>query len=116
MWGKMKQSVVFNIGIALLAIFVVSGTYRMVEQAFSAQEGAKEEVGKIEELKQKKSVLEASLEELKTKDAVTREAKERLNYKLPGEEVVVVVPEKKAAEVSSSSTPTFWQKIINLFK
>ena len=69
---------------------------------------------KIEELTKKKQELEAYLAELSTDEAIKREAKERLNLKEPGEEVVVVAAEEAGAE-KNQENPSFWDRVKNLF-
>ena len=69
---------------------------------------------KIEQLKAKKRELETALTEIQTKEAVEREAKERLNLKNPGEQVVVIVPEKKDNQ-SEEQSMSFWAKFKSFF-
>ena len=116
MWEKIQQSTVFSIIIVILAVFLGINAYRTVRQSFALQEEVVRERGKIEELRRKKAEIEANLAELQTKGAIEREAKSRLNLKLPGEEVVVVVPEKKEEVVSTSSPRGFWERIRQRFK
>jgi len=114
----MKQAhktLALNILLILICVVISYSASRMVHNAFATKTQSAEMTAKIEELKETKQKLEARLAELQTKEAVEREAKERLNLKKPGEKVVVVVPEKKD---SAASTPplTLWEKIISFFK
>lgn len=70
---------------------------------------------KITELQQKKAQLEAYLQELQTKEALERRAKERLNLKKPGEEVVVVIPAEKKEESQTPAKISMWEKIKQFF-
>lgn len=74
---------------------------------------AKDREEKIIELNQKKAELEAYIAELQSREAIEREAKERLNLKLPGEEVVIVVPEKDSPEEAPKN---IWDKIKSFFR
>ena len=86
----------------------------MAYQALSLHSELDSTQKKIEEVTRKKEELEHRIVELQTPEAVEREAKERLNLKKSGENVVVVVPEKK--EVSpKSNLEYFWGKIKNFF-
>lgn len=111
MWHKLKNSIVFNIFIIALAAFLSVSAYRTVKQSFMVREQTAAEREQIEELKNKKAELEAYLAELQTKEAIEREAKAELNLKLPGEEVVVVVPGKKENAPEEAPKPTFWERI-----
>ena len=103
-----------NIFLIVICVVISYSTAHMIRNALALRTQSAEMVEKIEELRQEKRNLEATLAELQTKEAVEREAKERLNLKKPGEEVVVVVPEKK--ELSTTTQPmTFWEKIISFF-
>lgn len=69
---------------------------------------------KIAALKEKNQALQAKIVELDTPQAVEREAKDHLNLKMSGEEVVVVVPEQDQA--LPSAPHRFWDFIKKLFK
>ena len=87
----------------------------MVLNAFALRGESYEVQQQIEELKNRKEELEARIAELQNEETVRREAKERLNLKLPGENVVVVVPEKQEVPDTSSSG-SFWRRVIIFFK
>lgn len=113
----MKQAhktLAVNIVLIIICVAISYSASRMVRNAFTTKTQSAEMIAKIEELKETKQKLEARLTELQTKEAVEREAKERLNLKKPGEEVVVVIPEKK--DVATTTPPqTFWEKITSFF-
>lgn len=111
MWEKIKNSIIFNVVIVVLAVFLAVSASRTMRQAFLVREEVEKEKEKIEELQKKKTELEAYLLELETKDAIEREAKQELNLKLPGEEVVVVVPEKNGVSFASPPRLTVWERI-----
>lgn len=116
MWEKIKQSIVFSIVIVILAVFLGINAYRTVRQSIVLREEAARERGKIEELRRKKEEIEGYLTELQTRGAIEREAKSRLNLKLPGEEVMVVIPEKKEELVPVPPPHGFWERIKRRFK
>lgn len=115
MWEKIKSSIIFNVVIVALGVFLAVSASRTVRQALLVREEAAKEKEKIEELQKKKTELEAYLLELETKEAIEREAKRELNLKLPGEEVVVVVPEKNEVFPASSPSLTGWERIKSWF-
>lgn len=111
----MKKSFIINIVLLSLAIIISYSATRMVRNAFVMQTQSAEMTKKIEELKEKKEQLTAALAEIQTKEAVEREGKARMNLKKPGEEVVVVVPEKKT-NVPIGQPMSFWSRFISLFQ
>ncbi len=110
MWPKIKNSIFLNIILLGLAVWAGWGAVKMAVQAFSLYKEVKEDQGKVEQLTQKKAELEAYIAELQSREAVEREAKNRLNLKLPGEEVVVVVPEE-GSNGTGSTEKSIWEKI-----
>lgn len=108
MLGKFKNYIWFNILLWALAAVLGYAAWGMVRQALVLRKESSASFQKIEELSQRKQELEAALEELKLPSTIEREAKERLNLKKRGEEVVVVVPEEKeSVKVEGKS---WWEK------
>ena len=110
MWPKIKNSIFLNIILLGLAVWAGLGAVKMAVQAFSLHKEAQDDQRKIEELSRKKTELEAYIAELQSREAIEREAKKRLNLKLPGEEVVVVVPEE-GSNGPESTEKSIWEKI-----
>lgn len=92
-----------------LAVALSVPAFRMVRQALGLYRESINTDKKIQELSQKKEELEAYIARLGTPAAVEKEAKKRLNLKLPGEEVVVVVPEKNSPK--DLKPPSFFDRI-----
>lgn len=112
----------FFINLFLLFLLVAAGfaAYNLGYDAWklwAESHGLKQQ---ITELTRKKEELEDYLAELKTVEAVKREAKERFNLKLSGEEVAVVVGSGSSTftvTTSPVSWPSkFWGFISSLFK
>lgn len=99
----------------LLAISISYSAIRMVRSVLMVRAQSEEITKKIGELQYKKQQLEAALVEIQTQEAIEREAKARLNLKKPGEEVVVVVPEKKISAPQPEPV-RFWSRVMLLFK
>lgn len=97
MWKFIKRSIFINILLFIFAALVLYGALGMVKQAVEFWREAENSRLQIRGLTQKKEELERYLEEIRTPQVIEREAKERLNLKLPGEEVVVV-PEERPRE------------------
>ena len=111
----LKKSFVINVILIIGGVVVSYSAARMVRDALTMHTQSAEMIQKIEQLKAKKQELEAQLTELQTKEAVERQAKERLNFKKTGEQVVVVIPEKKQVQQSISPL-SFWEKFKSFFR
>ena len=95
-----KVSVLFHIFLLILSAAIGYGSFRMATQAWAVYKESAGNQKKIEELKQKKLALEVYLKRLQTPGEIERQAKERLNLKLPGEQVVVVVAQKASSTLA----------------
>ena len=108
------KSFVINIILIFVALAASYSAARMVRNAMLVRAHSNEITQKIEQLKLKKKELEAQLMEIQTKEAVEREGKERFNLKKSGEQVIVVVPEKKD-NPPISPRMSFWEKLKSFF-
>ncbi|MBI2121838.1 MAG: hypothetical protein HYT98_01830 [Candidatus Sungbacteria bacterium] len=112
----------FFINLFLIVLLVAAGyaAYNLGYGAWQSWLESRSIKQQIEELTEKKNNLEAYLAELKTVEAVKREAKERFNLKLPGEEVAVVVSSGSSTfmvTTSPASWPAkFWGFVSSWFK
>ncbi|OHA08715.1 MAG: hypothetical protein A3B37_02585 [Candidatus Sungbacteria bacterium RIFCSPLOWO2_01_FULL_59_16] len=98
-----RQLLVWPPTLVLLAVAVVflgTSAARISIRAFGILREEHALAVKIRILESEKARLEETIRRLETPEAVERLAKEQLNLKRPGEEVVVVVPEER-----STSTP-----------
>jgi len=66
----------------------------------------------IQKLEQKNAELEKLLASTKTEEYLEQTARERLNLKKPGEQVVAIVPPEKQEEKQQLTKQNFWQKIL----
>ena len=67
----------------------------------------------VQELENNKEAMESSLQQTQTQEFVEKEAREKLGYKKPGEEVAVVVPPATNSEGVAEPSKSFWEKILN---
>ena len=113
-WWKIKNSLPLNILIAFGAIGILSGLWKIAAESRSLEAEVRVTGAKLDALRVKKSQLSTRLAELETPEAIERQAKEKLNLKMKGETVVVVVPERQSDQ--ATSTPlTLWEKIKSFF-
>lgn len=83
----------------------------MIREAILVNKEKRAREEEIERLLKKRQQLEEYLREFQEREAVIREAKERLNLKLPGEKVVVVVPDNNSTTSKPQEEITFWEKV-----
>ena len=119
MWPRIKNSIIVNLALALLAGLTLYGAFNLARYGLELKKESRGALKRAEELARKNRELEASLAELQTKEAAERRAKERLNLKLPGEKVVVLVPpDSSASQINSSQISGFlkiWSQVKNFF-
>jgi cell division protein FtsB len=69
----------------------------------------------MQKLEQRNAELEMLLAKTQTEDYLEKTARERLNLKKPGENVVAIVPPEKqeaGLQKTQETKQTFWQKIL----
>lgn len=119
MWPWVKNSIVANLALLLIAVLASYGAFNLARYGWELKRESRDSQKKIEELARKNQGLEAALAELGTKEAAERRAKERLNLKLPGEKVVVLVPQdlsaSQADSVETSGFLKIWNQVKNFF-
>lgn len=117
MWQKVKNSIWLNILLLAAAGFFAYHAFFMVRDAVLLKQEERARAEEIDKVLKKKAELEAYLREIETKEAVVREAKERFNLKLPGEKVVVVVPDDVRETEAEAREPTasLWERVKSLF-
>lgn len=90
---------------AVAAFFLLSGAIRIAIRERQFTDERKKLEARLEALKAEKARLESEISRTQSPEAVERLAKERLNLKKPGEEVVVVQP---PAAPDHSAEPKRW--------
>lgn len=116
MWQKVKNSIWLNILLLAAAGFFAYHAFFMARDAVLLKREERARAKEIDKVLKKKAELEAYLREIETKEAVVREAKERFNLKLPGEEVVVVVPEKTTEPEMEEQPASVWERIKRILR
>lgn len=120
MLSWIKNSIVANLVLLLLAVLTAYGAFNLARYGWELKRESRDTQKKIEELARKNQGLEVVMTELETKEAAERRAKERLNLKLPGEKVVVLVPQDLSASQADDSAETsgflkIWGQVKNFF-
>lgn len=120
MWPWIKNSIIANLALLLIAVLASYGAFNLAHYGWELKRESRDAQKKIKELTRKNQTSELLLAELDTKEAAERRAKERLNLKLPGEKVVVLVPQDLSASQVNDSAETsgflkFWNQAKNFF-
>ena len=116
-WSRIKSSLLINILFFGVVGAVGYGFFNTLERATTLYRESAALEEKSKEFVKKKEKLEAAIREWDTVEAKEREAKDKLNLKKPGEEVVVVVPEKKDENINvhAASSTNFWARVKKFF-
>lgn len=101
-----KNSLFLHIVLFIFAVVVGYGSLRVAREGIIAYRERAAHQEKIQSLTEKKHTLEKELARMLAPGVEEREAKERLNLKLPGEHVVVVLPD--ALKVQQSPYTKGW--------
>lgn len=111
-----RDSLLFHVFLLLAAASVAYASFSTAKQAVALWRESAANQKKIADLAQKKQELEAYLKRLQSPGAIERTAKERLNLKLPGEQVVVVLAQQASGtkqRVERAGT-SFWTWLAGL--
>jgi hypothetical protein len=115
-WEIMKRSVWANLAFFLLALLVGYGVMKIARDALVARDEVMGIDRRVEELTRQKADLEEYLRELQTPGGIEREAKERLNLKKTGEEVVVVMPREELSQgTAEKQKRSLWDFVREFF-
>ncbi|MCX6787493.1 MAG: hypothetical protein NTY93_03165 [Candidatus Kaiserbacteria bacterium] len=109
---QLRQGILISITI-LVAFWLLSLIWGLIGKAQIAVGEAHNAQRQYQTLEERKQMLEANLSALATdrgRDSVIRTT---FGVARPGEEVIVVVP---PATATPTTTPSWWQRIVNWFK
>lgn len=112
MRAKQWRKWILVLFLLLVAFWLGSLIWKLASKAELAISQAREANEQYQSLEERKTALEADLSALATprgQDAAVRTA---FGVARPGEEVIVVVP---PATTAPTSTPSWWQKVLNWF-
>ena len=99
--------------LVLIGMGVVS--FRALEAGWEAQSERAVVNERLRELEDKKEVLTRELEDLRSQEGIEREARQKLNYRKPGEEVVIIRDTSSASMGNETVSISFWEKIKEWF-
>lgn len=115
------EKIKFRIWQAVLVALILFVLYLITGQLVKTSE-LKSELSTLDErlqtIEQENIQLEKEIQTFSDPDVIDREARERLNLKKEGENVVIILPEPASEETQPASQEqesSFWQRIKNLF-
>lgn len=101
--------------VLLITIFLATRAVEVLAKQRQANKMNKAYDAELNQLAEKEANLHAELEELATEDGIEQEIREKFRVTKEGEELVVIVPQKKTATTDTESKGLF-SFLRNLFK
>lgn len=101
----------YVLGFAVLSLFAFNSRVVFI-RAWNVWQENKALEEKAAALNKKNALLAQELEYARSVGFKEREGKSRLNLKRPGEEVVVIVPEKTGTTSEDQGHKSFWQRLL----
>jgi cell division protein FtsB len=98
--------------LALVILWLLSLIWGIARKEEIARGTVKETQAELAQTKQREEVLQANLAELNTDRGQEASLRQTFGVAKPGEEVIIVVPEK---EVSSPPPVHWWNKVLGWF-
>jgi cell division protein FtsB len=107
---EMQQGMTIGL-LLLVAFWLGSSIWGLVEKAQIAVSQANETKAEYQSLQERKTTLEANLAAINTPEGQDAAIRLAFGVARPGEEVIVVVPPAPAA----TTTPSWWQRVLGWF-
>lgn len=115
--GKSYQVIIFSLFLTIVVLGVVGflffSNWKINKQRLDLNERIENLKEQIKSLEEKKKELEAVAAEIGKESHLEEVAREQLNLKKPGEEVVAVLAPEKEQEGEVKEEKNFWQKILD---
>ena len=111
MWKRITHSLSANIAFGILATICVLGAVSLASQAIQISRDSATAATRLNELTAKKKEFETALREAEMEDTIRYKAKARFNLKNPGENIVVVLSDKKEASSTPGNGASWWEQI-----
>lgn len=104
-------SIILAVLIVMIASFLIISNWKMNQRRAELRTKIEELKKEIQILEEKNKELEAGISQVETREYLEKVAKEQLNLKNPGEEVVVITKEEGLEKERKEEKKSFWQKI-----
>lgn len=116
----MKKTFI-TILLLILMVFLVIGLFEQFKKNYALNKSAGILENEVLEIEISNEKLKAQIDSFQDPKTIDREARERLNLKKEGEEVVIIIPNEKEdlqeiiSTTKKSSNKSFWNRIKNWF-
>lgn len=97
----------------LLGMGVMS--FRALESGWEAEAERAAVKDRLHDLEAKKKALTSELEDLRSQEGIEREAREKLNFRKSGEEVIVIKDVNSAPVGNNTAGASFWETVKQWF-
>ena len=112
---QFSQTLIFSIVLCLFTLgvigFLVISNVKMNQKRTELTARIELLKKQIEELEKKNSEIKSGISQTQTQDYLEKEARERLNLKKPGENVVTILSPKEGEESHEKEPKNFWEKL-----
>ncbi len=115
MWHRITRSLSINMALGVLAFLSLVSAASLMRQAIQISRDSATAARRLDELTAHKKELEAAIRTAGMEEAVRYKAKARLNLKNPGENIVVVLPDKKEIPPAGGGESVWWKRITSFF-
>ncbi len=115
MWHRITRSLSINVALGVLAFLSLVSAASLMRQAIQISRDSATAARRLDELMVHKKELETAIRAAGTEEAVRYKAKARLNLKNPGENIVVVLPDKKEIPPAPGDATMWWERMANFF-
>ncbi len=107
-FGRAVLLVIFGITLIYLAI----GNWRIAVQRINLVKSTANLMQEVKKLEARNSDLQNQISQVKTDDYLEKTARNRLNLKKPGEEVVAIIPGEQKPVEAPKPEKSLWQKFL----
>ena len=115
MWNRITHSLSINAALAVLAVFCFVSAASLARQAIQISRDSAAAARRLDELTAHKKELEAATRAAGMEETIRYKAKARFNLKNPGENIVVVLPDKKEVPADAAGDNSLWERIKSFF-
>jgi cell division protein FtsB len=110
-----KPSFFLSLAVVALAAFLIFTNWRIMQRRMELSEKLESLKSEVENLQDYNDELEQGMAESQTEEYLERIARENLDFKQPGEDVVVVKSSvSTSTEEEKIEEKSFWQKILEM--
>ena len=102
--------------VLVVSLFIARGAYGVMKKENESARHVEVLVEKVAELEARKGELRQNIEKLETEKGIEEEIKEKFSVSREGERVVVIVDQEETATASATSTVSWYERFLNIFK